>query len=154
MRAALPAHSLRRCFTIATIVVAGVFNRPTFCAFGLAPVFFWLQRGISSKHCGIRAFHLRILMFTLCAIPALFIFILADSFYYGHLTWNEIGMGDVSLKSFVVTPFNFLLYNSRESNLAHHGLHPRMTHMVLNIPLLYNVLGFTGIIAISNFFLR
>lgn len=154
MRAALPAHSLRRCFPIASIAVAGVFNRPTFFAFGLAPVFFWLQRGISSKFCGIRAFHLRIMLFTLSAVPALITFILIDSFYYGHLTWNEIGMGDVSLSNFVVTPFNFLLYNSRESNLAHHGLHPRVTHMLVNIPLLYNVLGFTGILAVSNFLFR
>lgn len=154
MRAALPSHSLRRCYPIASIVVAGVFNRPTFLAFSLAPVFFWLQRGISSKYCGIRAFHLRILLLTLAAVPTLLIFILADSFYYGHLTWNEIGMGDVSLANFVVTPFNFLLYNSRESNLAQHGLHPRVTHMFVNIPLLYNVLGFTGIIAVSNFFIR
>ncbi|KAK3925905.1 GPI mannosyltransferase 4 [Frankliniella fusca] len=154
MRAVLPAHSLRRCFPIASIAVAGVFNRPTFLAFGLAPVFFWLQRGISSKYCGIRAFHLRIVIFILSAVPALLTFIVIDSFYYGHLTWNEIGMGDVSLNNFVVTPFNFLLYNSRESNLAHHGLHPRVTHMLVNIPLLYNVLGFTGILAVSNFLFR
>lgn len=88
------------------------------------------------------------------AIPALSLFILVDSFYYGHLTWDEIGMGDLNLKNFVVTPFNFLLYNSRESNLAQHGLHPRITHMFINIPLLYNVLGLTGIAAMTKFLFR
>jgi phosphatidylinositol glycan class Z len=47
--------------------------------------------------------------------------IAADSRFFGTLT---------------LTPLNSLLYNSRSSNLAEHGLHPRLLHFAVNLPLL------------------
>ena len=42
--------------------------------------------------------------------------------------------------SFVVTPWNALRYNSNTSNLSNHGIHPRITHSMVNMPLLYGPL--------------
>lgn len=36
--------------------------------------------------------------------------------------------------TYVVTPFNNLMYNLDESNLALHGLHSRFTHLLVNLP--------------------
>ncbi|XP_043671977.1 GPI mannosyltransferase 4 [Vespula pensylvanica] len=146
----LPSHSLNHCFKIATITVIGIFNRPTFVAFAFPPIFFWLQRGLGSKTIGLLHFHLRMFTFILCGIPTAIFFIIVDSFYFGYLTMGEIGNLDISLNNFVVTPFNFLKYNANSKNLEDHGLHPRFLHFLLNIPLLYNVLGIIGLLTFAR----
>ncbi|PSN33686.1 GPI mannosyltransferase 4 [Blattella germanica] len=154
MRSALPSHSFRSCLLVATITVIGIFNRPTFLAFAFPSVFFWLQRGLGSKAIGLGEFHLRIFTFMICGIPATAILIIIDSFYYGYLTMSEIIETKLSLDNFVVTPLNFLKYNVNSSNLSKHGLHPRYLHFMVNIPLLYNVLGIVGLIAFVNMLYR
>lgn len=147
MRNALPSHSLTHCVAVASISVVGVFNRPTFLAFAFPPVFFWLHRGLGSKNIGLGQFHLRIMIFIMSALPSIVLFILIDSFYYGYLTKAEIGQLEISMNNFVVTPLNFLRYNSNSQNLAKHGLHPRYLHFLVNLPLLYNVLGILSLLA-------
>ena len=46
-------------------------------------------------------------------------------------------------KSFqiTITPINALLYNSKINNLSLHGLHPRITHILVNMPMLYGPLA-------------
>ncbi|KAH6918028.1 GPI mannosyltransferase 4 [Coprinopsis sp. MPI-PUGE-AT-0042] len=34
----------------------------------------------------------------------------------------------------IITPLNNLMYNTQTSNLAQHGLHPRITHLFVNLP--------------------
>jgi Alg9-like mannosyltransferase family len=41
-----------------------------------------------------------------------------------------------------ITPWNALLYNSKVENLQDHGLHPRWTHALVNMFLLYGPLAF------------
>lgn len=141
LRAVLPSHSLNHCFVLATITVIGVFNRPTFIAFAFSPISFWLQRGLGSRSIGFKDFHLRILVFILCGLPAALFFILVDSFYFGYLTVAEIGQLEIGISNFVVTPLNFLRYNTNTKNLETHGLHPRFLHLLVNIPLLFGILG-------------
>ncbi|XP_076238216.1 phosphatidylinositol glycan anchor biosynthesis class Z [Calliopsis andreniformis] len=150
LKASLPAHSLNHCFKIATITVIGLFNRPTFIAFAFAPIFFWLQRGLGSKSVGFGDFHIRIITFVACGIPATVFFILVDSFYFGYLTMAEIGNLDVSINNFVVTPLNFLKYNANTKNLQSHGLHPHYLHFLVNVPLLFNVLGVIGLLTVGK----
>lgn len=145
LRHTLPSHSLSKCLIVASLSVAGIFNRPTFIAFAFPPVFFWLYRGLGSKNIGFGQFNLRIFTFMLCGIPATLVFILIDSVYYGYLTNSEIQERTVSINSFVVTPVNFVRYNVDSRNLENHGLHPRYLHFMVNIPLLYNVLGVIGL---------
>ncbi|XP_046674353.1 GPI mannosyltransferase 4-like [Homalodisca vitripennis] len=155
LRKSLPGHSFSSCLIIASISVLGVFNRPTFIAFAFTPIFFWLHRGLGSKNIGLPEFHLRIVLLGLCALPMTVFLILVDSFYFGYLTWNEIIQKKISLESnFVMTPYNFIQYNAYTSNLANHGLHPRVTHLLLNVPLLYNVLGVAAICAVLSLLYR
>ncbi|KAF7283800.1 hypothetical protein GWI33_022840 [Rhynchophorus ferrugineus] len=74
------------------------------------------------------------------------------SFYYGYLTWGEIGMLDVSIDNFVVTPLNFLKYNVLSTNLEKHGLHPRYLHFLINVPLLFNILGALALFKIGEYY--
>lgn len=154
LRTALPNHSLSRCMTIASITVAGIFNRPTFIAFAFSPIFFWLHRGLGSKTVGLTHFHLRFLLLVLYGLPIAFIFILIDSFYYGYLTINEIQVLKINFENFVVAPLNFLKYNMNSGNLAKHGLHSRFLHFVVNLPLLYNVLAVVGLFAFASLIYR
>ncbi|XP_043789569.1 GPI mannosyltransferase 4 [Apis laboriosa] len=150
LKASLPPHSLNHCIKIATITVIGIFNRPTFIAFAFIPIFFWLQRGLGSKSVGFGHFHVRIFTFIACGIPTTIFFILVDSFYFGYLTMAEIGNLDISMNNFVVTPLNFLRYNSNTKNLQNHGLHPHYLHFIVNVPLLYNVLGVIGLLTFGK----
>ncbi|XP_014364896.2 GPI mannosyltransferase 4 [Papilio machaon] len=146
----LPEHSLNRVFILASLVVIGIFNRPTFICFAFAPVFFWLHRGLGSKVVSFKDFHFRIFTFMLCGIPMALVLILVDSCYYGYLTSAEVESLKLSWDNWVVTPLNFLRYNMDTKNLKEHGLHPRWLHLVVNIPLLFNVLGIIAFITLSG----
>lgn len=148
MRSALPSHSFNKCLVISSLCVAGVFNRPTFLAFGFPIVFYWLYRGLGSKIISIVDFNLRIAYFMVSAIPSLISFILIDSLYYGYLTIAEIDIREIGINNFVVTPLNFIKYNIDSSKTAEHGVHPKYIHFLVNIPLLFNILG---VITISSF---
>lgn len=150
LKASLPPYSLNNCLKIATVTVIGIFNRPTFIAFAFPPIFFWLQRGLGSKSVGFVDFHIRIFTFIACGIPTTIFFIIIDSFYFGYLTMAEIGNLDIGMSNFVVTPLNFLKYNANTKNLQNHGLHPRYIHLIVNVPLLYNVLGVVGLLTIGK----
>lgn len=150
LRSYLKSDTLCNCFQIATITVIGFFNRPTFLAFAVGPVFFWLYRGIGSKSVTVLQFHWRSLVLLLCAIPSIVFSIVVDSFYFGYISWGEIGMLDVTINSFVFTPWNFVKYNMNMHNLATHGLHPRLLHVLVNIPLLFNILGVCGCFGIMS----
>ncbi|KAJ8957814.1 hypothetical protein NQ318_001810 [Aromia moschata] len=133
LRLFLVSDTFRNCFVISTTHISGVR--------GSCPFFFWLYRGVGTKSVTALQFHWRMLLFCLCSIPSFVVCILVDSFYYGYITWGEVGMLDVSIDSFVFTPLNFVKYNIDSGNLANHGLHPRFLHILVNVPLLFNVLG-------------
>ncbi|XP_044261351.1 GPI mannosyltransferase 4 [Tribolium madens] len=137
----LTSDSLRNCLQISVITVLGFFNRPTFLAFAMFPVFFWLYRGLGNKLVAPMNYHLRILALIVCSIPTIFFSVIIDSFYYGYITWGEVGVLHVTINNFVFTPLNFILYNIDSNNLAKHGLHPRFLHLLVNMPLLFNLLA-------------
>lgn len=145
----LPGHNLSRVYILATIVVIGIFNRPTFVGFAFPPIFFWLHRGLGSKVVGFKEFHYRIFMFIICGIPTALLLILVDSIYYGYLTYADVETLRISWNNWVVTPLNFLRYNSDTSNLVSHGLHPWWLHVAVNVPLLFNVLGILAMFTLT-----
>lgn len=61
---------------------------------------------------------------------------------------------DVSIYSFLVTPVNFIRYNINSSNTAMHGEHPKWLHLLINIPLLYNILGIIAVLSFGNMFYK
>lgn len=144
-KSALPSHSFNKCFVISTLCVAGVFNRPTFLVFAFPAVFFWILRGMGSRSITFVDFNFRILLLSLSAIPALLFFTLVDSLYYNYLTLPEIERLEVGINNFVFTPLNFIKYNLDPKNTAQHGLHPWYLHVLVNVPLLFNVLGVAAI---------
>ncbi|XP_066249943.1 GPI mannosyltransferase 4 [Euwallacea similis] len=150
----LVSDNYRNCIYIASLTVFGIFNRPTFIGYAVMPVFFWIYRGGvgEKRELSVLQFHTRILFFIFCSLPAVVFNIIIDSFYYGYITWGEIGMLDLSINNFVITPLNFLRYNFDSSNLERHGLHPRWLHLLVNIPLLFNVLGWVAFFTLGKYF--
>lgn len=148
MRMSLPSHSYNRCFVLATISVIGIFNRPTFVLFGFPIIFHWMIRGFGSKTVTFGDFNLRMLFFILSGLPAFVVIVIIDSFYYGYLSLAQIYIFDVGLENFLVTPVNFIRYNIDPENTSQHGEHPKWLHMLVNIPLLFNILG---VIAVLTF---
>lgn len=142
----LPSHNFSHCLEIGTILAVGTFNRPTFLLFAVTPIFYWVSRGFyKNNNRFIKIFNIRIIVLFICTLPGIFIFILIDSFYYEHITENEANL--------VITPLNFIYYNIQPSNLAEHGIHFRMTHTIINMPLLFNVLAllFLGRLQFNSF---
>ncbi|XP_053670213.1 GPI mannosyltransferase 4 [Anopheles nili] len=154
LKMSLPSHSLNKCVLMATLCVAGVFNRPTFILFGMPLVFHWMLRGMGTKTVSFTDFNLRIMIFVLSAIPSLVLFIVIDSIYYGYLTMAELERQEIGINNFVVTPINFIRYNIISDNTAQHGVHPFYTHVLLNVPLLYNVLGILAIFSLLSMVYR
>lgn len=146
----LASHTLKNCMQISTITVVGFFNRPTFLGFALFPIFFWLYRGIGFKSVMSMQFHFRMFVILACAIPTILFFVLVDSLYYGYLSFAEIDYFTVNINNFVFTPLNFFKYNINPKNLADHGLHPRYLHLLVNTPLLFNVLAIFGFFELLN----
>ncbi|KAH3682334.1 hypothetical protein WICPIJ_006706 [Wickerhamomyces pijperi] len=101
------------CATLGVVFAIGEFNRITFAGFLLLPALkltrFFLTNPLS--------------LITLIATFALtsYVLVLIDTSFY-----NSSGL--------VITPLNNFLYNIQTSNLAQHGLHPRYTHLLVNLP--------------------
>lgn len=150
MKNALPAHNFSNLLLISTLCTMGLFNRPTFVLFGMPILFFWNLRGLGTRSVTFKVFNIRLLYFVLTTIPPVCFFIIFDSLYYKYLTTGEILMKDVSLENFVVTPLNFIKYNINSTNTAMHGEHPKYLHILVNIPLLFNVLGILAVVSIAT----
>ena len=134
------------CWKIGIICALGVFTRFTFVFFA-APILLSLLSEM------IRKFGLKkiILWRKLCWMTISFVcvsvgIILADTVFYS-LRRSEATIQSSQSQglifdssSVVVTPFNALSYNSKVSNLKDHGLHPRWTHSVVNMFIMYGPL--------------
>ncbi|XP_023037611.1 GPI mannosyltransferase 4 [Drosophila willistoni] len=154
LKNALPAHNFQHMMAMSSICVAGVFNRPTFLLFGSPMVFFWLLRGMGTRSVTFRDFNLRIGLFCVCSVPALFLFIFCDSLYYQHLTVGELHMLQLGIENFVFTPWNFIKYNLDSTQTASHGVHPCYVHLIVNMPLLFNVLALAALGAFAQLLWR
>lgn len=98
---------------LAIVCSVGIFNRITFFAFLLLPGIYLLKHYLKFK-------------LSLVAFIAVFL-----------LTSYLLALVDSSLfnsRSLTITPLNNLIYNSDSNNLAKHGLHPRFTHILINLP--------------------
>lgn len=150
MQSLLPSHSLRMVAPVAVLCAVGCFNRPTFVVFAAPAVFFWLLRGMGTRTTTFVQFNVRFVVLQLCAAPVVGLLVLADSLYYGHLSMAEVHRGEVSLENFVVTPLNFVRYNLDAEKTASHGVHAWWLHAVVNVPLLWNVLGVAAAVALGR----
>uniref|UniRef100_A0A8C6RH35 Mannosyltransferase n=1 Tax=Nannospalax galili TaxID=1026970 RepID=A0A8C6RH35_NANGA len=114
---------------LGAILAAGFFNRPTFLAFAVVPLFLWGIR--TALEPGFKALTQEALVLMLGAALAAVLFVATDSWYFSNLSRSS---------SLVLTPVNFLHYNLDPQNLAQHGTHARLTHLAVNGFLLFGML--------------
>ncbi|KAE8603726.1 hypothetical protein XENTR_v10014448 [Xenopus tropicalis] len=133
---------------IGIVLAAGLFNRPTFLGFAFMPVFFW-----AGKHSNCQFSFRTALSNILHLLPSFVItasiFIAADTLYYrGYHPYSLYGTQAFSkhiLENIVLTPLNFLRYNLSPDNLAQHGTHPPVTHLVVNGVMLFGFLHVSAV---------
>lgn len=111
-RFVLPDHHLQLAL-LGCMVAVGCFNRITFPAFLVAPGWF------VARFLLLKPLNIPILLASFAATLALLVAI--DTAIAGLDTW-------------VLAPWNNLVYNLDTANLALHGLHPYYQHLVINIP--------------------
>ena len=69
------------------------------------------------------------------------VFILIDTQYYSSQMNDEPAYKNYGDILRYIAPLNSFIYNSKSTNLAEHGLHPRVTHSLVNMPMLYGPLA-------------
>nr|XP_033797993.1 GPI mannosyltransferase 4 [Geotrypetes seraphini] len=148
---AMPQHSRRKQSSLlGVLLVTGFFNRPTFPAFAVVPVLCWAGR--LSRY-NVLQMTKELLKLVPSATATAIVFIVADTLYFtpvqcqkssilsfvAHVGWNAVG-----------TPLNFLTYNLSPSQLAQHGTHHRLTHLVVNGILLFGILHLWALSALTK----
>ncbi|KAK9237975.1 Alg9-like mannosyltransferase family-domain-containing protein [Lipomyces kononenkoae] len=101
------------CCLLGCLVAIGVFNRITFPAFLVLPVWYLIPQ--------FTRFPSSILFIVFSGLATSLLAIYVDTRYYESSTP-------------VLTPLNNLMYNFQTENLAKHGLHHRYTHVLVNLP--------------------
>lgn len=155
-------YDVENVFTLATVMVVGFFNRPTFLFFAFMPLSHWLLDGnypqtFKDWKLALPFLFAGVKLLVRYAMPAMAVIIMWDSLYYSNPVNWEIHAYSYSallpeitkmvvqpvtgfLNFFTVTPYNFLRYNLKHENLAQHGLHPYHTHFFANQLMLFGPL--------------
>ena len=110
----IPSYSSTKLIVLGFLISFGTFNRITFIAWILFPSFFLLRFFLNYP---IRSF-IPIISF----IISCFLIIYIDTLYYE------------TSPTITIAPLNNLLYNMSTSNLQQHGIHSRITHILINYP--------------------
>ena len=138
---------------VGILVTLGTFNRPTFPSFAIVPMLYWLNESFKRNSYNARLNIQRVLVPVAISSSLTALLLIAyDTFYYRDA--KTLTNLFYLLKEFkftesyqliqshcVVTPYNFIRYNSNVDNLARYGLHSPYMHMAVNIPFAFNVLG-------------
>lgn len=143
---------------IGILVCVGIFNRPTFIVFALMPVVYWLLYGLENcnnfKQCYSFIWR-RLFALSKLTLPVLVVLVMADTIYY--LDINDLSnLIDLvyKKKNLVITPYNFIVYNTNASNLKSHGAHPFYLHSLVNCALLFGVNHLILVYIFGKFFLE
>lgn len=125
---------------IPVLVVFGIFNRPTFVLYAFPAVTYWLLDGGQISKSGFTVALRRAIAFLPNCFLFTFLMALADTVYY-HQEILSLRVEQWFNTSLVWTPINFIRYNLDRANLETHGSHPYWLHILVNIPLLFNIGG-------------
>lgn len=135
------------------LITLGSFNRPTFPCFAIVPSMYWfyesLKRNSFSAHLTIKRVIIPAVASSMIMTILLSTF---DTVYYrGYGPLKNVLENLVEYKfkecfqelttSWVFSAYNFVMYNSSVDNLINYGLHPPYTHVLVNLPLAFNVLA-------------
>ncbi len=146
----------RRPFWFGLVLACGVFTRASFPVFAFPiGLYLWYDqwqlygRSRSGGEWQRPAYVILVRTPILIVVSFLFasaLIVIGDSLYFQTLVLPFGGTAGIPLsvsgvmKQLVITPWNFLVYNSNPDNLAAHGLHPRYTHSTLNSLIMFSVL--------------
>lgn len=155
-----PAHEtvkrstqLTSSILIGFIVTLGLFNRPTFPCFALVPLIYWFIESLKRNSHNIGLTMWRVLLpVAISSTMTLILLTTFDTYYYKDLETIKTAVSYlVGLKfnlfykhlqsNWILTPYNFIRYNTNVNNLAKYGLHAPYIHMLVNIPFAFNILG-------------
>lgn len=124
---------------IGIICAIGLFVRFTSVFFAFPIVLITLLKFLKGKKKNRIVMLYSFFMMTFGFLMTSYFFIHVDSlFYNGIMTTLEKNKEQSSF--FFITPLSALLYNSQIDNLSDHGIHPRVTHLLVNMPLLFGPL--------------
>jgi len=148
------------CSKVGTICALGVFTRFTFVFFAFPILLFLLNNMIRSFGIKSSIMWRKLGWMAISFVCVALGIVWADTVFYSARR-NEESMHSsdhhdelirslFSHSSFVLTPFNALAYNSKISNLKDHGLHPRWTHGVVNMLIMYGPLALATYLMIAT----
>ena len=133
-------------FWLGVFIAECTFSRPTFPAFFLIPIVFWVTGKETSLSGRAIMEIIKNVFFLLPGFAVMSLFcVVTDSIYYETLDGRIFDSTEVLLEhldsdlfnNLTITPWNFLKYNLQDDNLAEHGIHPRITHFMVNMPMLF-----------------
>jgi phosphatidylinositol glycan class Z len=134
--------STTRCILAGVLCALGLFTRFTFVFFAIPIMLHFLHHNLlwQQTHGGLSGWLVTVIFKVLVTglsflIVAAGIVHVDTEFYSSRQEQQDNNEGTSML--FVLTPWNALSYNSKVSNLKDHGLHPRWTHALVNMFLLY-----------------
>ncbi|CAI5740940.1 unnamed protein product [Hyaloperonospora brassicae] len=83
------------------------------------------------------------------------LFVVVDTVFYRPDVFsgesNSVSLLKIIARNTVIAPLNNLLYNIQYDNLELHGVHPRVTHLALNMPMLFGPLFFIFLVQCLRF---
>lgn len=136
---------------IAFILILGFFNRPTFILFALIPMLYLVFYPVIISFTYFRIILNDLLKLLIYLSIYFFIFICIDTAYYNGVCFYKLDSITLNFSNFIITPLNFLIYNVKAANLKNHGIHPRYTHILVNMPLLFGPLVYIVIKNLRSF---
>lgn len=163
-----------RSIAVGILSSIGIFVRFTFAFFALPAVFVYLlgkggggyrkdtkddekrTRPLSAVINSLSQIFFHAVLVTTGFVVVSCAFVAIDTRFYSQMSPLAV-MHDnerATIGGFYIAPLNALLYNSKIDNLGEHGLHPHITHLVVNLPMLFGPLAFFFYADIANITVR
>ncbi|XP_077870334.1 GPI alpha-1,2-mannosyltransferase 4-like [Saccoglossus kowalevskii] len=122
-------------FKISLVTVFAFFVRPTFLFFAPWPILYFMYHIVEILPWKQYS---SLVLSVLCGATIPFVFcILLDSCYYTFDISFMLQYGIDLQQDFVITPLNFMKYNSNIFNFLDQGIDPYYKHFVYNIPIVF-----------------
>ncbi len=121
--------TLFQCLAVGALSALGIFTRFTFVCFAFPTIVFFGYKMI--RQLGLLEWLIK---------PAATVF----TFYIVATNIMQQDKTFYSSASTIITPWNALSYNSNIENLKDHGLHPRWTHALVNMFILFGPMALMG----------
>ncbi|KYQ92481.1 hypothetical protein DLAC_11653 [Tieghemostelium lacteum] len=133
-------------YLIGSILAFGIFSRFTFIFFSIPIGIYLLWQLV--QHYDVLTIIPKALNIIISFFLTSMAFIILDSMYFGYLDSTKLltiimnydinlpGTLDLLKNNITITPVNSFIYNMNPENLAQHGIHNRLTHLFVNLPMM------------------